>query len=562
MMTMRTLLIAVVVLMMMGKTGAVGATLVHEEVERATTETYPPAGWEAQAFPDPSSSVELTFVLWGPQGEASDAELYEVLHAVSTPGSPKYGAHLGREEVRAAFGAPDAAVQVLESVLEEYGIGGGHVSARRGFYSVSATVEQAEALLGGAVYGTFVHSVSGVRATRLVDPVLALPTRLKGIVRTLGPGLRFPALHSFGSMGVSFTGEQLVTPAFLRALYKVSGSNHAASNSVAVAAFLGQNFAPSDLQTFFKALSPSDLGREPEVHGPNDASRPTGESSLDIQYVMSLASNVTTQYWYTPGTQPGNKENEPFLAWLADVDDQASPAKIFSVSYGDDEGGVVQSYADAVNTAFAKLGVQGVTVLTGSGDGGVEGAKHGPCTVFNPTFPASSPYVTAVGATQGSAPEVAASFSGGGFSNYWPRLSFQDAAVSAYLSSSHVPLPAKNLYNEHGAGFPDIAAQGVNFEIYVGGKSLRDGGTSCSTPTAAGILALVNGLRIEAGKPPLGWLNPALYTSLHTAFTDITSGNNPGCSTQGFYAAPGWDPVTGWGTIDFELLSKAAIALE
>lgn len=46
-----------------------------------------------------------------------------------------------------------------------------------------------------------------------------------------------------------------------------------------------------------------------------------------------------------------------------------------------------------------------------------------------------------------------------------------------------------------------------------------------------------------------------IYTSTFmAAFNDITNGTNPGCGTVGFYAEPGWDPVTGVGTPNFEKL--------
>ena len=60
----------------------------------------------------------------------------------------------------------------------------------------------------------------------------------------------------------------------------------------------------------------------------------------------------------------------------------------------------------------------GSVVAVGSGDSGVGGGDN--CTQFVPTFPATSPWVTAVGGTN---PENsgAASLSAGGFSNYFDR---------------------------------------------------------------------------------------------------------------------------------------------
>ncbi|KAI0323950.1 hypothetical protein GY45DRAFT_1375935 [Cubamyces sp. BRFM 1775] len=65
-----------------------------------------------------------------------------------------------------------------------------------------------------------------------------------------------------------------------------------------------------------------------------------------------------------------------------------------------------------------------------------------------------------------------------------------------------------------------------------------------------------------AGKSPVGWINPALYASTFAnIFNDITDGNNPGCGTQGFTASPGWDPVTGLGTMNFPRMLSRSMTL-
>lgn len=89
-------------------------------------------------------------------------------------------------------------------------------------------------------------------------------------------------------------------------------------------------------------------------------------------------------------------------------------------------------------------------------------------------------------------------------------------------------------------------------------------GTSASAPVFAGMVSLVNAARLEQGKGPLGWLNPALYQQASSFIRDISEGNNncvplatgssvsvPICCTQGFAATTGWDPVTGLGSVDF-----------
>lgn len=69
---------------------------------------------------------------------------------------------------------------------------------------------------------------------------------------------------------------------------------------------------------------------------------------------------------------------------------------------------------------------------------------------------------------------------------------------------------------------------------------------SASAPIFASTIALLNSQRLV----PLGFLNPWLYLE-SSVLNDITTGSNPGCNTNGFPAAAGWDPVTGLGTPDF-----------
>jgi tripeptidyl-peptidase I len=81
---------------------------------------------------------------------------------------------------------------------------------------------------------------------------------------------------------------------------------------------------------------------------------------------------------------------------------------------------------------------------------------------------------------------------------------------------------------------PDVAAQGDRFRIWLSGVPRSIGGTSASSPTFTGIIALLNDARLRAKQPPLGFLNPLLYSKLYKGLNDITVGHNGGCGTWGF----------------------------
>lgn len=352
-----------------------------------------------------------------------------------------------------------------------------------------------------------------------------------------------------------------MTPTSIRTAYGIGDvTGHVASNKQQAAGFLGQYASLSDLASFFQTIYPAGAGQNVTIVGPNDQTNPGLEASLDVQYIASIGEGVNTTYWYTDGTRPG--DNEPFLAWLTALDalgDSQLP-NVISVSYGDNENTVDYDYASRVNTEFQKLGARGVSILYSSGDGGVAGGQPGLCGAngaFVPTFPAGSPYVTSVGATSDTT--TAAAFSSGGFSNYWPASKLGAPFFAKYLTTAN-HLPSAALYNATGNGFPVVSAFGTGFSIVCGGSSTSVDGTSCSAPTFAGVISLLNDARLAAGKSTLGFLNPLFFANPQM-FTDITSGNNPGCGTNGFFAAPGWDPITGLGTPNFKAMLQVVMAL-
>lgn len=240
-----------------------------------------------------------------------------------------------------------------------------------------------------------------------------------------------------------------------------------------------------------------------------------------------------------------------------------------------------------------KLGMQGTSIVIASGDSGVAARSTddnnadgclGNGEVFNPDFPATCPYVTALGATflpAGASAqkdqEVAVTRfpSGGGFSNIYPRPSYQDAAVNnfftqhnptyKYYNTSGMNNPPESVtqggvYNRAGRGYPDFSAVGDNVVVVVNAVPQLIGGTSASAPVFAAILNRINEERIAVGKKSVGFVNPTLYAHPEVLH-DITVGNNSGCGTPGFFAGTGWDPVTGYGTPNYPAMLNLFMGL-
>jgi len=354
--------------------------------------------------------------------------------------------------------------------------------------------------------------------------------------------------------------DDYLTPGTLQARYKipVTAATPDPKNTMAVAEFQGQFFKESDLEAFSEACDTAvDVQT---VIGKNQSSAGV-ECELDIQYIKSVAPGVPLTVIYD--------NTYSLLSWGSQLTGLDTPPLIASVSYGNDEAqqtGV--AYMDSVNDVFMKAGTMGISILFASGDQGVcgrEGCGHGILKPksFKPDFPGGSPYVTAVGGTDFNVKstigdEKAWSAGGGGFSNTFGIPAYQAEAVSGYKTTAGSQLPDQALWNNTGRGYPDVAALGGQVNPYcIATRGLFGGvaGTSAACPVVAGVFARLNGLRLAAGKAPMGFLNPFIYKN-PTGFQDVTLGSNPGNGAAGFPAVTGWDPATGMGTPNYDALSK------
>ncbi|OLN96401.1 Aorsin [Colletotrichum chlorophyti] len=406
--------------------------------------------------------------------------------------------------------------------------------------------------------------------------------------------------------------DAMITPECLRALYATPpGSLKASNNTLGIVEYTPQAFLQEDLDMYFKEFEPRLKGTSPIVNlignavvqTQNQSFRFNGESSLDLQFAMALVYPQQVTLYQVGDLIQGASFNN-FLDAIdgsyctfqgggskdPNIDGQyseklcgsASLVNVISTSYGFNEADLGRKYVERQCAEYMKLGLSGVTVLYSSGDSGVGGNgqqcidaqtgayNDGKTGIFNPSFPGGCPWVTSVGATQileGSTvhtPESAcekAIFSGGGFSNIFAIPDYQKKMMDAYYKDHTPPYGADRFNNSRTVrGFPDISANGANYVTAVNGKFSLSFGTSASAPVVGSIINMINEKRIQAGKQPVGFINPVLYEH-PDILNDITNGENPGCGTQGFSAVDGWDPVTGMGTPNYPQMEKLFLSL-
>ncbi|KAI0331456.1 subtilisin-like protein [Cubamyces sp. BRFM 1775] len=528
-----------------------------------------------------TSTLQLTLVLPSTNIDGLHAALYDV----SDPKSPNYGKHLSKSDLTPlcqveAFVVPKPeSVRAVTAWLAQHNIDAEAASPSGDMIRINVPVSTANELLA-ANFTEFKDKDTGATLTRTLS--VTIPEDVESHLQYIYPTTQFivplqpnrpPFKVVSAALGIPTSKRQGfdicsvdVVPQCLEDYYHVpSAPGTAPGNSIAVAGYLNEVATEEDLEIFFLAWRP-DVTTTPgfnvvSINGGVTSGDGTSEASLDIQYTVGVATGVPTTLYSV-----GDSSAQGFIDivnFLLDLDELPL---VLTTSYGFNESDF-QGSEDLANTfcnAYAQLGARGTSVFFASGDNGVYSFEFDSdcgATTFGPSFPSGCPFLTSVGATTGYdiGPEVVADFSGGGFSNIFPQPSYQDSAVESYLDA----LGSTNagLFNRSGRAYPDVSAQAVNYVTRINGTFFLSEGTSASTPVWASVVALLNDALLNAGKPPLGFINPLLYSEGAAALNDITSGSNTGCGAQGFPALAGWDPATGLGSPNYDKLLALVMGL-
>ncbi|GJJ06829.1 hypothetical protein Clacol_001025 [Clathrus columnatus] len=518
------------------------------------------------------------FTLTGPADESSQLTLRMALTSNNLAGLEKalyktafrndgvIRDHLTKEQVESFVSPTNETTTQVAEWLSSHGVAFTTTSPAGDWLQINVDVTTANQLLD-ANFMSFNDDSTGKEVIRTLS--YSIPTQLQSHIQFIHPTISFPVKAKRSPLTLkktksnaqttpktsipNLTGRANVTccvadevdPTCLIDLYGIPESTAPQTTSrIGLAEFIEQFPQNADLEAFRPDL-PSTLSFSLETldggSDPQNARDAGIEANLDVQYTIGLAVNVPVEVFEV------GENNADDLDGFLDLADfvlaQTSPPQVLSIAFGFDEPDVPATLANSLCNAYMQLGARGVSVIISAGDGGVSGSQSQSCTTFIPTFPSTCPFVTStiyqVGATQDFSPETAADFSSGGFSNIFSIPSYQATAVKNYLSSLGTTNAGK--FNSSGRGFPDVSAQGVNVVIFDGGEEGTVDGSSVSVNIFSSVIGLLNAQLISSGLPVA---DPSILN-------DITSGDNPGCNTNGFSATTGWDPVTGLGTPNY-----------
>jgi subtilase family serine protease len=387
------------------------------------------------------------------------------------------------------------------------------------------------------------------------------------------------------------------TPAQIKGAYGISNAYDGAGQTVAI---IDAYASPTILQDVnqwstnrgLPTMSPSQLV---QVVAPGTYSRPQnprqdpqgwyGEETLDVEAVHGMAPAAKIVF-----VGAANNYRDLDAAMNHIVDRQL--AQIVTNSYGFHTELLPPGYVKPFNDTLIQAAIEGIGVYFSSGDYGDETSVVGFATT---DWPASSPWVTAVGGTAlgVSASDARVLETGWGTSSYSCNTTTLACRRTGWLYGSGggvSVLFATPSYQSglglNGRGVPDVAALGDPQTGFLVGQTqtfpdgayydeYRLGGTSLSSPIFAGLMALAD----QAAGRPHGFANPLFYAnagafydvlSVKTAVarrnyvnsvdasagtTDLlrTFDDYSGSPTQ--HTNPGWDNVTGLGTPSSSFLS-------
>ena len=314
-----------------------------------------------------------------------------------------------------------------------------------------------------------------------------------------------------------------------------------------------------DIQNYFSCIN-FPMSRFSVTNVDGSPQQAEGESTLDIEMVAGLARSVNIKVYQTDGSNNTNdvwvNVNDELQQLINDNVNNNSAGNVVSISLGAAEGDMTSQDMQALDSSFQQLTrVLHMTVFVASGDcGAFTSQNYGDLSV---SFPASDPWVTAVGGTvltpngtQGRANEVVWSDgsdqsscknawgSGGGNSSVFQRPGWQNTSG------------VNNRYSHNDRQLPDISAVAYALAVYFQGRWGAVGGTSAAAPIWAAGLVLVNQGMLQqihklANLPSTAQQFYAVANQRGSAnpYYDVTHGNN-----LYYPATSGWDFSSGLGT--------------
>jgi hypothetical protein len=423
------------------------------------------------------------------------------------------------------------------------------------------------------------HTVAGEHVHRGFEGPAHLPTKLIGVVTAVigldDRRLGVPAGTGSGDP----PGAQYLSPATIAQNYNFP-TNKAAGQTIGIFEGGGAAYLHSDITKYIQSLpggaalplpNLADISLNSSNNPALVTNPPTGsvfECTIDVAIAATSGLGANINVYFSDGSETGWEDFFQRAIFPPAGDNPPSVLTASWVPFPSDDSGTVGLLSNPGSPVSIFHGYlrnaahRGITVLMALGDWGSNNLVGGVgCHV---SYPNCDPFVTSCGGTilgdvnpapppkfdewTWSDANVASQFdiapydaTGGGVSDTFHRPPYQIAAGVLPISK-----------NDGGVrrGIPDVAGMVAMTGFFTAGAGGHGGvGTSAVAPLYAGLVATINAFLGRS----VGFLNPTLYSYGPQICNDITKGDNDSGNTPDspFYSADiGWDPCTGWGSIN------------
>ncbi len=538
--------------------------------------------------------LDLKIVL----GVRNQAALTQLLADQQNPASSHYHQWLTPEEFSRRFGPTEKQVADVTDWLKEEG------------FEVTAVNRLARTIQAKADAGTAERAFSttlmsdGASFANTTDP--AIPAQFDGlIVAIMGLDNMHAAVPAGLHRSVLPQHSSIRRKAETLALVDSTSASPASRSQMPEATESGGTaFGPVDVQTFYDEtplLSAGNTGSpSPDCIALDEDSDylPSAVTLYDNTFGLAAASLTNI---YPDGSSPGRTGDETETQLDIDYAHATAPGTPIHLYIGtalydaiqqsvtDNVCGAISisfifcgessAFYTGLDTLFQQATTQGQSVFIASGDWGAAGLQYSSAsntcvtgTVKNPSEFATSPHVTAVGGTTFSpvfnssgADTSVVGVGSGGTESAWNQSGGGVSAIFAKPAwQTGQGVPADGFRD-----IPDVAMISAAPWVFIGadngGSAIIQccwGGTSLSSPLWAGYSRV---LAAGSGNARLGLLNPSIYSIANAGeaaggLEDVVSGNNSYNGVIGYTTGPGYDQVTGWGSVDMNKFASAFIS--
>jgi subtilase family serine protease len=487
----------------------------------------------------------------------NEAALNELLHQLYDPGSTNFHKFITPTEFAARFGPTEPEYQAVVNFAETNGLAVAGASGNRMVLDVTGDVTNIQRAFQ-ITLRTFRHPTEP-RDFYAPDTEPSVPADLRvadvwGLSDISPPR---PLLRpASGPQGKPLSGSGPVgyyAGNDFRNAYVPGTTLNGAGQSVGLLEF--SDYYPTDITSYENTIGltknvPLKNVVIGGVRAPSKANN--DEVALDIEMAIAMAPGLSQVIVYESRSSASASS---ILSRMA----SDNLAKQLSSSWTWSGGP-----STTIDNLFKQMAAQGQSYFQSSGDSDAYTGSQPLDAASQVNSPVGSTNITAVGGTTLTMNGPGTSWASETVWN-WNNSGHQNVGsgggVSTYYNipwwQTNIDMTA-NLGSTTMRNVPDVALTADNvFVDYHNGNNATSGGfggTSCAAPLWAGFTALVNQQAVASGGTTVGFLNPALYaigagTNYAACFHDITTGNNIGSGTPGlFYAVPGYDLCTGWGT--------------